>query len=58
MFILMSLLTIATVCTPVQETPSVIKERQTKKVFVTKDGKTITYKKVPTKWVKTPKKSI
>jgi len=58
MFILMSLLTAVAVCAPAQEIPSIVKERQAKKTFITKDGKTITYKKVPTKWVKIPKKSI
>ncbi len=58
MFILAAILSLVTVCQPAEATPSVLKERQTRKTFTTNNGKVITYKKVPTKWVKTPKKSI
>jgi len=62
MFIIMAILSLTTVCQPVPEVTSevlsVLKDTQIKKTFITKDGKEITYKKVPTNWVKTTKKSI
>lgn len=58
MFILAAILSLMTVCPPAETAPSIFKDRQAKKTFTTKDGKVVIYKKVPTKWVKTPKKSI